>query len=215
MGKDLTCVVAGFGGQGSLFAGKVIATAGLIEDRKVSWMPSYGPEMRGGTANCSVTLSDEPIGSPLITRPRALIALNQPSFDKFIDNVEEGGIVVVDTAMVPSLTEPEGVTVIGIPATKMCEEAGLKGLGNIVLIGKLWAETGFCSEEALDGAIAKVAGKKPRETRAEPPSHQARHQRVALSITAQQTRDGAGVPARRLCSERNSPVGCSAERAIA
>ena len=144
MGKDLTCVVAGFGGQGSLFAGKVIATAGLIEDREVSWMPSYGPEMRGGTANCSVTLSDKPIGSPLITRPSALIALNQPSFDKFIDNVEEGGIVVVDTAMVPSLTEPEGVTVIGIPATKMCEEAGLKGLGNIVLIGKLWAETGFC-----------------------------------------------------------------------
>ncbi len=163
MGKDLTCVVAGFGGQGSLFAGKVIATAGLIEDREVSWMPSYGPEMRGGTANCSVTLSDEPIGSPLITRPSALIALNQPSFDKFIDNVEEGGIVVVDTAMVPSLTEPEGVTVIGIPATKMCEEAGLKGLGNIVLIGKLWAETGFCSEEALDGAIAKVAGKKPEK----------------------------------------------------
>ena len=113
MGKDLTCVVAGFGGQGSLFAGKVIATAGLIEDREVSWMPSYGPEMRGGTANCSVTLSDKPIGSPLITRPSALIALNQPSFDKFIDNVEEGGIVVVDTAMVPSLTEPEGVTVIG------------------------------------------------------------------------------------------------------
>ena len=119
MGKDLTCVVAGFGGQGSLFAGKVIATAGLIEDREVSWMPSYGPEMRGGTANCSVTLSDKPIGSPLITRPSALIALNQPSFDKFIDNVEEGGIVVVDTAMVPSLTEPEGVTVISIPATKM------------------------------------------------------------------------------------------------
>ena len=92
----------------------------------------------------AVTLADEPIGSPLITRPSALIALNQPSFDKFIDNVEEGGILVVDTAMVPSLTEPEGVvTVIGIPATKMCEEAGLKGLGNIVLIGKLWAETGL------------------------------------------------------------------------
>ena len=156
MGKDLTCVVAGFGGQGVLFAGKLIANTALVEDREVSWLPSYGPEMRGGTANCSVTLSDKPIGSPLITRPSALIALNQPSFDKFIDNVEEGGIVVVDTAMVPSLTEPEGVTVIGIPATKMCEEAGLKGLGNIVLIGKLWAETGFCSEEALDGTIAKV-----------------------------------------------------------
>ena len=162
MGKDLTCVVAGFGGQGSLFAGKVIATAGLIEDREVSWMPSYGPEMRGGTANCSVTLSDKPIGSPLITRPSALIALNQPSFDKFIDNVEEGGIVVVDTAMVPSLTEPEGVTVIGIPATKMCEEAGLKGLGNIVLIGKLWAETGFAPRRRSTAPSRRWPARSPR-----------------------------------------------------
>ena len=151
-----TLIIAGFGGQGVLSMGKILAYSGVMQDFEVTWMPSYGPEMRGGTANCSVTLSDEPIGSPLITRPRALIALNQPSFDKFIDNVEEGGIVVVDTAMVPSLTEPEGVTVIGIPATKMCEEAGLKGLGNIVLIGKLWAETGFCSEEALDGASSKT-----------------------------------------------------------
>ena len=156
-------ICSGFGGQGVLVAGMILADAGMEDGKNVTWYPSYGSEMRGGTANCSVTLSDEPIGSPLITRPSALIALNQPSFDKFIDNVEEGGIVVVDTAMVPSLTEPEGVTVIGIPATKMCEEAGLKGLGNIVLIGKLWAETGFCSEEALDGAIAKVAGKKPEK----------------------------------------------------
>ena len=161
MKKDI--IISGFGGQGVMSIGKNLVEAGMAEGFQVTWAPSYGPEMRGGTANCSVTLSDEPIGSPLITRPRALIALNQPSFDKFIDNVEEGGIVVVDTAMVPSLTEPEGVTVIGIPATKMCEEAGLKGLGNIVLIGKLWAETGFCSEEALDGAIAKVAGKKPEK----------------------------------------------------
>ena len=156
-------IIAGFGGQGVLLIGQLIAKAAMRQGYEVSWMPSYGPEMRGGEANCAVVVSDEPIGSPLITRPSALIALNQPSFDKFIDNVEEGGIVVVDTAMVPSLTEPEGVTVIGIPATKMCEEAGLKGLGNIVLIGKLWAETGFCSEEALDGAIAKVAGKKPEK----------------------------------------------------
>ena len=143
MSQDLKCVVAGFGGQGSLFAGKVIATAGLMEDREVSWMPSYGPEMRGGTANCSVTLSDEPIGSPLVLDPNALIALNQPSFDKFLDTVVEGGVVVVDTAMVPNVEERPGIEVIGIPATKMCEEAGLKGLGNIVLIGKLWAITGL------------------------------------------------------------------------
>lgn len=164
MSRELQCIVAGFGGQGSLFAGKVIATAGLAEDREVSWMPSYGPEMRGGTANCSVTLSDAPIGSPLITRPNALIALNQPSYDKFIEQVADGGVVVADTAMVPNMTERAGVKVIGLPATKLCEDAGIKGLGNIVLIGKLWAETGFCTREALDAAIAKcVPAKKPEK----------------------------------------------------
>jgi 2-oxoglutarate ferredoxin oxidoreductase subunit gamma len=151
---DLQCVIAGFGGQGSLFAGKIIATAGLVENREVSWMPSYGPEMRGGTANCSVTLSDAPIGSPLIGRPNALIALNQPSFDKFVDKVTAGGVVVVDTAMVPHVKEVEGVKVIGVPATRFCEESELEGKGNMVLIGRLWAETHFCSKEALEQALA-------------------------------------------------------------
>ena len=91
-------VLAGFGGQGVLFAGKVVASAGLLEDRELSWLPSYGPEMRGGTANCSVTLSDNPIGSPLIMEPNALIAMNQPSFDKFIEAVVPGGIVVIDSS---------------------------------------------------------------------------------------------------------------------
>ena len=84
-------VLAGFGGQGVLFAGKLIANTALVEDREVSWLPSYGPEMRGGTANCSVTLSDEPIGSPLVVEPDALVAMNQPSLDKFVDAVEPGG----------------------------------------------------------------------------------------------------------------------------
>ena len=94
--RELQLVLAGFGGQGVLFAGKVVASAGLLEDRELSWLPSYGPEMRGGTANCSVTLSDNPIGSPLIMEPNALIAMNQPSFDKFIETVVPGGIVVID-----------------------------------------------------------------------------------------------------------------------
>ena len=85
MGATHNILLAGFGGQGVLFAGKVIATAGLIENRELSWLPSYGPEMRGGTANCSVVLSDEPIGSPLVTAPSELIVMNQPSFDKFCD----------------------------------------------------------------------------------------------------------------------------------
>ena len=90
MSRSLNIVLAGFGGQGVLFAGKLIAYAGLLEDREVSWLPSYGPEMRGGTANCSVCLSDDPIGSPLVLAPDALIAMNQPSLDKFAGVVAEG-----------------------------------------------------------------------------------------------------------------------------
>ena len=155
MMRELQIVLAGFGGQGVLFAGKVISYAGLIENRELSWLPSYGPEMRGGTANCSVTLSDEPIGSPLVTEPNALVAMNQPSFDKFIDVVADGGVVIVDTDMVPDAHERAGVKVISIPATKMAEDAGLKGLANIVLVGRLWAETQFCDRVVLDEAIDK------------------------------------------------------------
>lgn len=148
-------VLAGFGGQGILFAGKVIAYAGLIENRELSWLPSYGPEMRGGTANCSVTLSDEPVGSPLVLNPDALIAMNQPSFDKFRDAVVEGGVAVVDSTLVPDITPIEGVKVCAIPATQMAEGAGIKGLANIICVGKLFAEIGFCEKETLFAAIDK------------------------------------------------------------
>ena len=109
MSAELRIVLAGFGGQGVLFAGKVAAYAGLIDDREVSWLPSYGPEMRGGTANCSVTLSDEPIGSPLVTAPDVLVALNQPSYDKFVDAVRPGGVIVADTSMIADMRVREGV----------------------------------------------------------------------------------------------------------
>ena len=155
MSKDMQAVFAGFGGQGTLFSGKVVAYAGLIEGREVSWFPSYGPEMRGGTANCSVTVSDSLIGSPLVTEPDAVIAMNQPSFDKFLPMVKPGGVIVADTSMVAELSPREGVRVIGIPATKIAEEAGLKGLANIVLLGRLFAEEPFCSPESLDAALVK------------------------------------------------------------
>ncbi len=151
----LNILLAGFGGQGVLFAGKLIAEAGLIEGREISWLPSYGPEMRGGTANCSVVLSDEPIGSPLVTEPDVLIAMNQPSLDKFIADVAPGGTVIVDTTMINHVPARDDVTVHELPATRLAEEAGLKGLGNVVLVGKLLGELGFCSAEALDAAIVK------------------------------------------------------------
>lgn len=155
MSREIKAVIAGFGGQGTLFAGKLMAYAGLIEGREVSWLPSYGPEMRGGTANCSVTLSDELIGSPLVTEPDVVVAMNQPSFDKFIGMVKPGGIVVADTSMVIDLGKREDVRVIGIPATEIAEKAGLKGLANIVLMGRLFAERPFCEESTIDAALAK------------------------------------------------------------
>ena len=158
--REIKAVLAGFGGQGVLFAGKVLTYCGMIEDRELSWLPSYGPEMRGGTANCSVTISDKPIGSPLVLHPNCLIAMNQPSLDKFIGTVEPGGFAVVDSSMVNDVPERADITICAIPATKMAEEAGLKGLANIVLLGKLFALTQFCEEATLDAAIDKCVPAK-------------------------------------------------------
>ena len=155
MSKEIQAVFAGFGGQGTLFAGKFMAYAGLIEDREVSWFPSYGPEMRGGTANCSVTISDEPIGSPLVTAPDVVVAMNQPSFDKFVSAVKPGGVILADTSMVNDLGSRDDVQVCGIPATKIAEEAGLKGLANIVLMGKLYTVVEYCKPETIDLALGK------------------------------------------------------------
>ena len=153
--RDLNMVFAGFGGQGVLFAGKVVAYAGLIEGRELSWLPSYGPEMRGGTANCSVCLSDEAIGSPLVTSPNVLVAMNRPSLDKFVNEVEPGGIILLDSSLIDIKVERDDVTTYYVPASALAEENELKGLANIILVGKLFKEVGFCSEETLDKALQK------------------------------------------------------------
>ena len=154
---ELLCVLSGFGGQGLLFAGKVMANTGLIDGRHVSWMPSYGPEMRGGTANCNVSLSDEAIGTPFITKPNALIAMNQPSVEKFAPTVTAGGTIVVDSTLamngVEGIDIAPGISVFAFKATEMAEEAGLKGLANVICLGKLWKETRFCTREVLDQAL--------------------------------------------------------------
>ena len=153
--KDLNMVFAGFGGQGVLFAGKVVAYAGLIEGRELSWLPSYGPEMRGGTANCSVCLSDEAIGSPLVTSPNVLVAMNRPSLEKFVNEVEPGGVILLDSSLIDVQVERDDVTTYYVPASTLAEENGLKGLANIILVGKLFKEVGFCSKETLDKALQK------------------------------------------------------------
>lgn len=156
-------IFAGFGGQGVLFAGKVAAYAGLLLGRELSWLPSYGPEMRGGTANCSVCISDRPIGSPLVTAPNVLVAMNQPSLEKFIGAVEPGGLVVLDSSLISTEISREDVAVHRVPASALAEENGLSGLSNMILVGKLFKELGFCPAETLDEAIQKcVPARKPQ-----------------------------------------------------
>ena len=158
--EEMRIVFAGFGGQGLLFAGKVVAYAGLIDDHEVSWLPSYGPEMRGGTANCSVTLSDEPIGSPLISNPNVLIAMNNPSLIKFEGDVTPGGKIFIDTSLINRVPERDDCEVYALEATNMAEEEGLKGLANIICLGKLWSLTHFCTREVAEAAIAKCVPPK-------------------------------------------------------
>ncbi len=148
-------LLAGFGGQGVLFAGKIMATAGLFEDQYVSWLPSYGPEMRGGTANCSVCLSEEPIGSPLVLEPDVLVVMNLPSYDKFIDAVVPGGIAIIDSSLVNKKCERTDIQCFYVPATQLADEKGLKGLSNIILLGKTLRETQFAQSETVERAIEK------------------------------------------------------------
>lgn len=153
--KDLNMIFAGFGGQGVLFAGKIAAYAGLIEGRELSWLPSYGPEMRGGTANCSVCISERPIGSPLVTAPNVLVAMNQPSLQRFIDAVEPGGLVILDSSLIDLPIARADITVHRVPASALAEEHGLAGLANMILVGKLFYELDFCPPATLDQAIEK------------------------------------------------------------
>ena len=156
MSKTLNVLLAGFGGQGILFAGKTIAYSGLMDNKEISWLPSYGPEMRGGTCNCSVVISEESIGSPLVTQPDVLIAMNLPSLDKFVDAVVPGGTILVDSSMISKKVERTDVNVYYIDATKIADEKGLKCCAIIILVGKMFKEVGFCTQEALDKGIQKV-----------------------------------------------------------
>ena len=139
--KTNQILIAGFGGQGVLFAGKFLAYKGMVEDLQVSWLPSYGPEMRGGTANCSVVLSDAPVGSPIITAPDVLVAMNLPSLQKFMGDVVPGGKIFIDSTLIDAKVERTDVEVFYIPATQMAKDAGFATLANMILMGKVIKET--------------------------------------------------------------------------
>ncbi len=151
--KTTQILIAGFGGQGVLFAGKLLAYKGLIEDKNVSWLPSYGPEMRGGTANCSVIISDTPVGSPIVSAPDCLIAMNLPSLLKYKDSVVSGGVIIIDSTLITEKIDRDDVSVYYVPATKMASDEGFSTLANMILIGKL---LDACDEFTIDGTEAAL-----------------------------------------------------------
>jgi len=146
-------IIAGFGGQGVLFAGQLLAYAGMDEGKAVTWIPSYGPEMRGGTANCTVVISDQEIGSPFVKNPSAVIAMNLPSLDKYEDLIKPGGVLVVNTSMVNRQVEREDITVVGIPANEIAEAVDNKRGVNMVMLGALLENSDILSLEALEAAL--------------------------------------------------------------
>ena len=157
-------LIAGFGGQGLLFAGKFLVNKGMMEGKEVSWLPSYGPEMRGGTANCSVIISDDPVGSPIVSKPNVLMVMNLPSLDKYENDVKAGGKIFVDSSLISRKVERTDVEAFYVPATQMASDAGLTGLANMILAGKILKELGeFEDEEAVAASLKKVVSVKHPE----------------------------------------------------
>ncbi len=157
---DTKILFAGFGGQGILFSGKLLAYSGLIAEKQVSWLPSYGPEMRGGTANCSVIISDAPIGSPIVSTPDVLVAMNLPSLEKYIDSVVPGGYVFYDSSLVTKEIKRDDVKIIPIPTTKLADETGYYGLANMIMIGKILKETNLLDFSYIEQGVNKVVPAK-------------------------------------------------------
>ena len=156
--KTTQILIAGFGGQGILFSGKFIAYKGLVEELQVSWLPSYGPEMRGGTANCNVILSDDPVGSPIITTPDVLIAMNAPSLQKYVNTVVASGQIYVDSSLIDVKVERNDVQVFYIPSTQMAKDNGIGTLANMIIVGHLLENH---PELSFDGVEAVVESLVP------------------------------------------------------
>jgi len=158
--KTTQILIAGFGGQGVLFAGKFLAYKGLMEDLQVSWLPSYGPEMRGGTANCSVVLSDTPVGSPIISNPDVLIAMNLPSLQKYVNAVVPGGQIYLDSALIAEKVERTDVEVFYIPASQMARDENIATLANMIIVGHLLQNNPELSFEGTDVVVSKLVPAK-------------------------------------------------------
>lgn len=153
-------IIAGFGGQGIQSAGMLLAYAGMLENKYVSWLPSYGPEMRGGTSNCHVIISDEPVGSPILNSATALLVMNGPSLEKFEDTVVPGGLIIIDSSLVGKCSARTDVETFEVPATKIASDMGNLTYANIIVLGKLLEKTGVVSKESFEKALKKVLPEK-------------------------------------------------------
>lgn len=153
-------ISSGFGGQGVLTIGKFIAKAAMKEGKNVSWLPSYGPEMRGGTANVSTVVSEKPIASPIVSYPDILIALNQPSIDKFGSDLKEGGLMIINTDMCPHGTDRTDISIIEAPMNTLANEIGSVRVLNMIAIGIVIGKTGLIKYETLEADLTAYLEKK-------------------------------------------------------
>lgn len=156
-------LLAGFGGQGVMFIGKVMAYAGMLDQREICWIPSYGPEMRGGTASCSVIISDDEIYSPVIEFADAGIVLNQPSYDRFFSRIKSGGVLIVNSSLVAINTVREDILVIAIPASDIANELGNPSMANMVCLGAMIKYLKLVDSNSVENAMEALVGKKKPE----------------------------------------------------
>lgn len=158
-------LLAGFGGQGVLFIGKILAYAGMLDERQVCWIPSYGPEMRGGTANCSVIISDDEINSTVLEYADAGIVLNQPAYDKFLPFIKSGGTLIINGSIVDSTKRREDIAIISVPAGEAATELGNHNLANMVCLGALINRLTTTNLLSIEKSIDEVVGKKKPQLR--------------------------------------------------
>lgn len=153
-------IIAGFGGQGVMAMGQLLTYSGMVEGRHVSWVPSYGPEMRGGTANCNVTISDNPVGSPIILESTTAIVLNLPSLEKFEDSVIPGGNLMVNSSLIDKKVTRNDINVYYIPANDIANEIGNVRIANMVILGAYIEITGVIKLESVYEAFGQVFGER-------------------------------------------------------
>ena len=149
-------IIAGFGGQGVMVMGQLLSYAGLHEAKNVSWIPSYGPEMRGGTANCSVVISDERIGSPIVTEPMTAIVMNRPSLDRFEQAVRPGGLLIYNDSLIDREPQRTDIRIIAVPAVEMARELGFDRVANMCVLGAYLAAAGVVALESVAECLKEV-----------------------------------------------------------